>query len=111
MHRIESRLAAYEARYHHASGGWYHGPAGSVDVADKRHLSYASVELEVGQLYYALVLLLRPQWILETGTHIGYSTCKLAQGLRDTGAYDGRVITMDPQALPHLWDGTDVAPL
>ncbi len=91
----------FESTYDPASGGYRVGLDG--------HLGYASVELEVGRLWYALVRLLRPRVVLETGTHRGYSTCNLAAALRDLGQ-DGHVWTIDPIEHNHLWLGTDLVP-
>lgn len=43
----------------------------------------AGVETEVGEFLYAMVRILKPSWILETGTHWGVSTCYMAQALED----------------------------
>lgn len=92
----------FESTYDPASGGYF---VGALD----RRIGYASVELEVGRLWYALVRLLRPRTVLETGTHRGYSTCNIAAALRDMGR-DGHVWTIDPVEHHHLWLGTDLTP-
>lgn len=46
--------------------------------------------------------------VLETGTFHGYSTSILAAAVRDNGG--GRVTTVDPWTVPHLWEGTELEP-
>lgn len=41
----------------------------------------AGVECEVGELLYAMVRVLKPKWVLETGTHRGISTVYMALGM------------------------------
>jgi hypothetical protein len=56
--------------------------------------------LGFGELYYALVRLLRPQRVVEIGSLHGFSAMCLAVGLRDNGA--GYLWSIDPG----LWDAT-----
>jgi predicted O-methyltransferase YrrM len=42
-----------------------------------------AIELEVGELIYALVRALKPEHVVETGTHKGFSTLMVAQALKD----------------------------
>jgi predicted O-methyltransferase YrrM len=95
----------HESKYGFSHGGYVLSP-GAAPV-------YGSVEVEVGRTWYALMMLARPQRVLETGTHFGYSTCCIAAALRDLSAVDGKpreLITIDPAPMPHLWEGTDLAP-
>ena len=95
----------HEAQYGFEHGGYVLHP-GAEPV-------YGSVELEVGRFWYALVTMLRPTRMLETGTHFGYSTCCIAAALRDLSAIDGKrreLVTIDPAEMAHLWEGTDLAP-
>lgn len=97
-------LLAHEAAYDFATGG-YREVAGGP-------LVYGSVEVEVGRLWRALTRLLRPRRVLETGTHLGYSTTCIALALREMSAIDGlsrEVVSMDCAMMPHLWEGHDVA--
>ncbi|MFZ4574333.1 MAG: O-methyltransferase [Phycisphaerales bacterium] len=92
--------SAYDPRF----GDWSTGTSGAVD--------HAPVELEVGRLWYALVALLRPRRILETGTHRGYSTTCLAGGLQYLSTFDDaprEIVTIDVQTHPHLWAGTPLS--
>lgn len=91
----------YQSTYDTKTGGYSRGPDGRVD--------YGSVEMEVGELYRALVWLLKPRRVLETGTYNGYSTACIAAALRDI-APDACVITIDPDDKPHLWERTDLEP-
>lgn len=56
----------------------------------KTHSEYTAfndggVECEVGEFLYGMVRLLKPQHILETGTHMGISSSYMAQALKDNG--------------------------
>ena len=75
MLKITSRLESFEKSYDKSSGGW------KIDGK----LSYGSVELEVGRLIYALVLVHQPKIVLETGTFMGYSTSCIASALKQIG--------------------------
>jgi predicted O-methyltransferase YrrM len=52
-----------------------------------------STELEVIEFLKALVVAMKPQLIVETGTFLGYSTIKMAEGLKANGF--GRIITIE----------------
>lgn len=71
---------------------------------------YMGVEVETGELLYALVRRLDPKVIVETGTHRGYSTAWLALGLKDAGRKPGDAwlytvddTMYDGEAIPKLW--------
>jgi predicted O-methyltransferase YrrM len=101
--RLPDRIEAYERTYDARFGDWREGPEGK--------LSHATVELEVGRLWYAMVALLRPTVVVETGTWSGYSTCCIAAALRHCTAVDSiprRVHTADVQPREHLWTGTEL---
>jgi len=102
-------LQQFEATYDHRTGGW-------SDGSSQTGVSYGSIELEVGRVLYGIVRLLSPSRILETGSHLGYSTCCLAQAMMDNSALRGEmapakgsIITLDPWVVPHLWDNTPLA--
>lgn len=99
--RVPLKLRRFERRYDPQTGGYRAPGSGQPD--------YGSVELEVGRLWYSLVMLLQPQQVLETGTYYGYSTCMIAQALSDLGG-ERMVTTIDPDRKPHLWVGTRLAP-
>lgn len=95
---LHPALRAYEETYERSVGGWHENGA----------ISFASVELEVGRLWHAMVLLLQPRLVLETGTFQGYSTACVASALASLGG-DRRVITIDPcPQEPQIWAGTDL---
>lgn len=52
-----------------------------------------STELEVIDFLKALVIAMKPQLIVETGTFLAYSTLKMAEGLRENGF--GKIITIE----------------
>ena len=92
------QVLAYERRYHPPTGGYRESDG---------KLSYGPVELEVGRLWYSMVLLNRPQLVLETGTHEGYSTSCIASALWFLGQ-QGAVMTIDPAPLKQVWQGTEL---
>ncbi len=89
----------YENLYDPASCGWRSGPSGAIE--------YGSVELEVGRLWYAITMLLRPSVVLETGTFNGYSTACIASALLALGGRR-RLVTIDPEPRDQIWKGTDL---
>lgn len=52
------------------------------------------VESEIGEFLYALVRMIKPTSILETGTHFGISSTYMALGLKHNN--HGKIITIDP---------------
>lgn len=50
-------------------------------------------ELEVLDFLKSLVMTIKPQLIVETGTFLGYGTLKMAEGLKENGF--GRIITVE----------------
>ncbi len=100
--RMPAKILRFESRYNPETGGYRPRLGGKED--------YGSVEVEVGRLWYSLVMLLRPRYVLETGTYFGYSTCMIAAALRDLGD-ERHVTTIDPEERDHLWRGTRLAPL
>ncbi len=97
---MPAKIRRFEKTYDPATGG-YRGRLRSKP-------DFGSVEIEVGRLWYAMVMLLRPVRVLETGTYWGYSTSMIAAGLRDLGQ-DGIVTSIDPAESSHLWEGTALA--
>jgi predicted O-methyltransferase YrrM len=103
--RFPPRVVEYIRTYDPATGG-YADPSSGLPV------DFASVELEVGMLWHALVMLLRPSRVLETGTYRGFSTCCIAAAMETLGTREGgdrSIITIDPQPRDHLWLGTPLA--
>lgn len=52
-----------------------------------------TTELEIIDLLKALVVAMKPGLIVETGTFLGYSTIKMAEGLKQNGF--GRIVTVE----------------
>jgi len=53
----------------------------------------AGTEVEVSEFLYSLVRMLKPNYVLETGTHLGVSTSYIAQALKDNNK--GSMITFE----------------
>lgn len=52
-----------------------------------------SVEVEVGEFLYSLVRLMKPNFVLETGTHAGISSMYMGQAIKDNE--QGKVYTVE----------------
>lgn len=112
---MPSALEAFESLYDRRTGGWHMPPwlehPFRPDFVEEWRRAYepcySPVEREVGRFYRALVNLLGPETVLETGTNAGYSTYCVAAGLRDLGG-DRRVFTLDLGEAAHLFRGTEV---
>jgi predicted O-methyltransferase YrrM len=52
-----------------------------------------AVELEIGELLYAVVRALKPKVVVETGTHKGFSALMIAQALKENEV--GHLYTID----------------
>lgn len=94
---MPTKIRRFEKTYDPSNGGYRRRLRSTPD--------FGSVEVEVGRLWYAMVMLLRPVHVLETGTYWGYSTSMIAAGLRDLGQ-GGVVTSIDPVEADHLWEGT-----
>lgn len=66
---------------------------------ERAHLFHSfeggSVELEVMDFLYAIIRLYKPQFILETGTHLGFSALALAYACRENGF--GKVFSIETE--------------
>ena len=69
-----------ENEYSDASGKW-------------KQFDDGSAELSVLEFLYALVRMIKPENICETGSYFGLSTCALAQGLKDNG--QGKIVSVE----------------
>ncbi len=58
-----------------------------------RMMDSQTSELEVLDFLKALVMTIKPQLIVETGTFLGYGTLKMAEGLKENGF--GKIITIE----------------
>ena len=100
----------YEKNYSFEHGLFLDPGASRLPVAQARGGQWwnaASIEMEVENLLTSLVCMLKPERILETGTNVGYATCKMAMGLDFNRK--SSIITMDPLRLDHLWLNTELA--
>lgn len=93
------KLLEYEELYDTRTGGYW-------DIISSKY-SYGSMEVEVGHFLHGLIQILQPKYILETGTYRGYSTCCIAESLKNINN-NGYVVTIDPSRIPHLWEDTDL---
>lgn len=57
----------------------------------------AGVETEVGEFLYAMVRVLKPVHVLETGTHVGIGAAYMGQALKDNGAGELRTVEFLPE--------------
>ena len=68
-------------------------------------ITSGAVEVEVGEFIYALVSMVKPEYILETGTHFGVSSSFMGLALKKNG--HGKLTTIDIFAHPQakqMWD-------
>ena len=98
----------YERTYKDCNGGYVmpfetlYMRLAKVFKLPEPQVNYASIEAEVGNFYYSLVRLIKPEYILETGSARGYSTCCLASALEQN--HRGIIYTIDPLNIEHFWD-------
>lgn len=80
----------------------------TINTTGYHSFNDAGVECEVGEFLYAMVRLLKPQLVLETGTHFGVGSLYMGMALRDNN--DGDLDTYEfipeirEQALINLRD-------
>ena len=69
--------------YVHNEGDW----SGPLDETNNDFTSFndAGLECETGEFLYSMVRLLKPEFVLETGTHWGVGASYMGIGLRDNG--------------------------
>lgn len=70
---------------------------GHIDIKDFYMFNDAGTEVEVSELLYDLVRILKPQTILETGTHVGISSSFMAQALEDNKK--GELLTFEIESI------------
>lgn len=86
LHRIATQGEFVQPEWAHATP--------ECPFPEKWHMVDAqSAELEVLDFLKSLVITSKPDLIVETGTFIGHSAIKMAEGLRDNGF--GRIITIE----------------
>jgi predicted O-methyltransferase YrrM len=89
-HRILDRIAA---QGEFVQSEWA-SPTPECPSPHRWHMVDAqSAEIEVLDFLKSLVLTTKPDLILETGTFVGHSSMKMAEGLRENGF--GRIITVE----------------
>jgi predicted O-methyltransferase YrrM len=98
---IPLQVIEFERLYDERYGGYRDNPA------DNDFITYASVEVEVGRFYYSFVNLVGANFILETGTNVGYSTAMLAAALKRRSP-NGKIYTMDITKYNYLFERTDL---
>jgi len=64
-----------------------------------------SIEVEVGEFLYGLVRMIKPENILETGTHKGISTAYMASALKENGK--GSITTIEYEEK-HIFDANEL---
>lgn len=69
-------------------------------------ITSGGVEIEVGEWIYALTRLMKPSFVLETGTYHGLSSSYIALALKENGT--GSMVTIDPliyeNRASHTWE-------
>jgi predicted O-methyltransferase YrrM len=107
-HRILDRI---EAQGEFVQSEWA-ASTPECPFPEKWHMVDAqSAELEVLDFLKSLVLTVKPDLIVETGTFIGHSAIKMAEGLRSNGF--GRIITIeyDPAIFAKASENIDASGL
>jgi predicted O-methyltransferase YrrM len=69
---------------------------GYEDSTDSRYtrITANAVEVEIAEFLYGFVKVVKPKFIIETGTHIGFATIAMAQGIKDNGG-NGKIWSFD----------------
>ncbi len=118
--KAEEKLCEFEKLYDRHTGGWFI-PGWLTEPFDNEQIenwqsiykntpNYAPVEMEVGRFYRALVSLVRPRRVLETGTNNGYSAFCIGKALREIDE-KAKLFTLDLYEMEHIFKGTEVEPL
>ena len=107
-HRILDRIAA---QGEFVQSEWVPATPECPHPEHWRMLDAQSAELEVLDLLHALVIAVKPRLIVETGTFIGHSTIRMAEGLKQNGF--GRIIAIeyDPAVLAKAKQNIETAGL
>lgn len=72
----------------------------SNTITDYSAFNDAGVECEVGEFLYSMVRLLKPEYVLETGTHVGIGASYMGLALKDNGG--GRLDTFE--FIPEIYE-------
>lgn len=111
LDELPESVRACRRLYEPETGGYHlprrdlQEPIGLADVdrlrATHSDLQFDSIETPVADLLCSLVINTRSRLILETGTSRGFSTAHLAAAARCVHGHRARVITLDPNEVPH----------
>ena len=69
----------------HAEGHWDMPMVGVLTPGDFSSFNDAGLECETGEFMYAMIRLLKPDRVLETGTHVGVGASYMGIALKDNG--------------------------
>jgi len=90
----EHRIVEHIGSYGDVLQPEYHRPTPECPHPERWHMyDSMSAEVEVLDFLKALVLAIKPELVVETGTFSGLSTLRIAEGLKENGV--GRVITCE----------------
>ena len=119
IHEIDcpEKIRFFEMLYERSTGGWRMPPwldkdnAFSPEKVEEWSLQcpiwFSPVEREVAWFYESFIKLVGARTVLETGTNAGYSTARIACGLRYNGN-DSIVYTFDIGPAEHIFLGTEL---
>jgi len=116
FHKVkrEHRVLDHTASLGSALQPEYHSPTPECPHPERWHMyDSISAEAEVLDFLKALIVAVKPELVVETGTFMGLSTLRIAEGLKENGF--GRVITCesDPKvfaAARERFDASGLAP-
>jgi prolipoprotein diacylglyceryl transferase len=90
----EHRIVEHIVSYGDVLQAEYHRPTPECPHPERWHMyDSMSAEAEVLDFLKALVITIKPELVVETGTFSGLSTLRIAEGLKENGV--GRVITCE----------------
>ncbi len=69
----------------HAEGHWDMPAVGVLTPGDFSSFNDAGLECETGEFMYSMIRLLKPDRVLETGTHVGVGASYMGMALKDNG--------------------------
>lgn len=109
-----------ECSFSNTTGGKFNTlPASLVEVEElyvpirggfkdqNNNVTYTNMELESAYLISSLCALHRPQFVLETGTHEGYSAAHMARAMHSL-EIDGHIYTFDPFTVAHRFENNEL---
>ena len=96
--KLTQSLVDVEQLYSPINGGFYD---------NNGNLTYTNMELESAYLISSLVAIHRPNTVLETGTHEGYSAAHMARAIESL-SIDSHIFTFDPFEVPHRFENNSL---